>query len=225
MRCKNVGYDAVVVGAGPNGLAAAIAVARAGRSVVVLEAAETPGGGARTLELTLPGFRHDVCSALHPLAVGSPFLSELPLEAHGLEWIHPRYPVAHPLDDGSAVALERDVDTTADALTTDARAYRRVMFPLVRDWSKIASGALGPLRLPRNPVAMGRFGLRGAAVGERIRRGVDANRAGQSAVRGHRGALRRSAGVQRVSGGWSCVAGGGTCGWLAHAKGRGAEYH
>ena len=160
MGRENGGYDAVVVGAGPNGLAAAIAVARAGRSVVVLEAAETPGGGARTLELTLPGFRHDVCSALHPLAVGSPFLNTLPLEAHGLEWVHPRYPVAHPLDDGGAVVLERDVDATADALAADARAYRRVMSPLVRDWVKIANGVMGPLRLPRNPVAMGRFGLR-----------------------------------------------------------------
>ena len=153
-------YDVVVVGAGPNGLAAAIAVARAGRSVVVLEAAETPGGGARTMELTLPGFRHDVCSALHPLAVGSPFLSALPLSKHGLEWIHPRYPVAHPLDDGSAVALARDVGATADALGADAKAYRRLMSPLVRDWDKIARGALGPLRLPRNPIAMGRFGLK-----------------------------------------------------------------
>ena len=160
MGRENGGYDAVVVGAGPNGLAAAIVVAQAGRSVLVLEAAETPGGGARTLELTLPGFRHDVCSALHPLAVGSPFLNTLPLEAHGLEWVHPRYAVAHPLDDGGAVVLERDVDATADALAADARAYRRVMSPLVRDWGKIANGVMGPLRLPRNPVAMGRFGLK-----------------------------------------------------------------
>ena len=153
-------YDVVVVGAGPNGLAAAITVARAGRSVLVLEAADTPGGGARTSELTLPGFRHDVCSALHPLAAGSPFLSRLPLAEHGLEWIHPRYPVAHPLDDGSAAVLERDVGATADALDEDARAYGRLMAPLVRDWSAIASGAMGPLRLPRNPIAMGSFGLR-----------------------------------------------------------------
>ena len=150
----------MVVGSGPNGLAAAIKVAQSGHSVLVLEAAETPGGGARTAELTLPGFRHDVCSALHPLAVGSPFLSRLPLAEHGLEWIHPRYPVAHPLDDGSAVVLERNVDATADALSEDAGAYRRLMSPLVRDWDKVAQGAMGPLRLPRNPIAMGRFGLR-----------------------------------------------------------------
>ena len=161
MRHKNGDYDAVIVGAGPNGLAAAIVVAQAGCSVLVLEAADTPGGGARTLELTLPGFRHDVCSALHPLAVGSPFLGRLPLQEHGLEWIHPRYPVAHPLDDGSAAVLQRDVDATADALAEDASAYRGLMSPLVRDWSKIANGTMGPLlRMPRNPIAMGRFGLK-----------------------------------------------------------------
>ena len=152
-------YDAVVVGSGPNGLAAAITIAQAGHSVLVLEAADTPGGGARTDELTLPGFHHDVCSAIHPLAVGSPLLSTLPLAEHGLEWIHPRYPLAHPLDDGSAAVLDRDVDWTADALGNDASAYRGLMSPLVGDWYKIAAGAMGPLRLPRNPLAMGRFGL------------------------------------------------------------------
>lgn len=153
-------YDSIVVGSGPNGLAAAITIARAGFRALVLEAADTPGGGARTMELTLPGFRHDACSALHPLAVGSPFLSALPLDEHGVEWIHPRYPVAHPLDDGDAALLYRDVDATANALGDDARAYRRVMSPLVRNWGKIARGALGPVRLPRNPIVMSKFGLK-----------------------------------------------------------------
>ena len=154
------GYDAVIVGAGPNGLAAAIALALRRRSTLTLEAADTPGGGARTSELTLPGFRHDVCSAAHPLAVGSPFLKTLPLANYGLEWVHAPYPVAHPLDDGSVVLLRRSVYATADGLGVDAAAYSRLMMPLVADWDKIAAGALGPPRLPRNPMAMARFGMR-----------------------------------------------------------------
>lgn len=153
-------YDAVIVGAGPNGLAAAIALALMRRSTLTLEAADTPGGGARTRELTLPGFRHDVCSAAHPLAIGSPFLKRLPLARYGLEWIHALYPVAHPLDDGSAVLLRRSVIATAEGLGIDAAAYRNLMMPLVADWDKIAAGALAPLRLPRNPMSMARFGMR-----------------------------------------------------------------
>src|SRR3954470_7707027 len=116
-------YDAVVVGSGPNGLAAAITLARAGCSILVCEANSTIGGGARSAELTLPGFLHDVCSAVHPLAAGSPFFKTLPLEKHGLIWIQPEIPLAHPLDDGSAAALQRDVDLTAQSLGKDARAY------------------------------------------------------------------------------------------------------
>lgn len=153
-------YDAVIVGAGPNGLAAAIALALMRRSTLTLEAADTPGGGARTRELTLPGFRHDVCSAAHPLAIGSPFLKRLPLARYGLEWIHALYPVAHPLDDGSAVLLRRSVIATADGLGIDADAYRKQMMPLAADWDNIAAGALAPLRLPRNPMSMARFGMR-----------------------------------------------------------------
>jgi phytoene dehydrogenase-like protein len=156
------GYDAVVVGSGPNGLAAAIALARAGRSVCVFEVAGTVGGGMRSQALTLPGFVHDVCSAVHPLGVGSPFFRSLPLADYGLEWIQPSAPLAHPLDDGTAVMLERSVAETAGGLGPDAAAYRRLIEPLVRDWDRIAHdvlGPLGPLRPPRHPAALARFGL------------------------------------------------------------------
>lgn len=152
--------DAVVVGAGPNGLAAAIELARNGRSVVVYETADTVGGGTRSAELTLPGFVHDVCSAIHPLAAASPFFRQLPLGSYGLEWIHPSAPLAHPLDDGTAVVVERSVDATADGLGDDAGAYRRLMGPIVRDWDKIQAATTRPIaRIPRHPIALARFGL------------------------------------------------------------------
>ena len=157
---KHDSYDAVVVGGGPNGLSAAITVARTGRSVLVMEAEETVGGGVRSDELTLPGFVHDVCSSIYPLGIGSPFFNNLPLREHGLEWVHPQTPVAHPFDDGTAAVLERSVDETADALGPDANAYRRLMRPLVADWDKLADGILGPLRFPRHPLALARFGLK-----------------------------------------------------------------
>ena len=140
----NRSYDAIVVGSGPNGLAAAITVARAGHSVLVLEANETIGGGARSEELTLPGFVHDTCSAIHPLAAGSPFFSTLPLSEHGLEWIYPSASVAHPLDDGTAIVLERSVEATGEALGVDSNAYQRLMAPFVADWDKLAKNLLGP---------------------------------------------------------------------------------
>jgi phytoene dehydrogenase-like protein len=152
-------HDAVVVGSGPNGLAAAITLAQAGLSVLVLEAAETIGGGARSAELTLPGYIHDVCSAVHPLGAGSPFFRMLPLAEHGLEWIHPPAPLAHPFDDGTAATLERSVEATGETLGRDATAYRKLMAPLVADWDKLAVDLLGPLRLPpRHPLALARFG-------------------------------------------------------------------
>lgn len=157
-------YDAVVVGSGPNGLAAAITLAEAGLSVLVVEAAETVGGGMRSTGLTLPGFVHDVCSAIHPLAVASPFFKAqaAALSAAGLEMIHPPAPLAHPLDDGRAVVLERSVDDTARGLGRDADAYRRLMGPLVAGADTVFDELLAPLRpfVPRNPMAALRFGLR-----------------------------------------------------------------
>jgi phytoene dehydrogenase-like protein len=153
-------YDTIVVGSGPNGLAAAITMARAGRTVLVREAQDTIGGGTRSASLTLSGFIHDVCSAVHPLAVASPFFQSLPLADHGLEWIHPPAPLAHPLDDGTAVMLERTVEATLETLGPDAAAYRELMDPLVAQWDQLKTELLGPLRLPRRPFALARFGLR-----------------------------------------------------------------
>jgi phytoene dehydrogenase-like protein len=154
--------DAVVVGAGPNGLAAAIALARAGRSVRVLEAADTIGGGSRSAELTLPSFVHDICSAVHPHPLASPFLRELPLEEHGLELVQPELALAHPLDDGTAVAFDRSIDVTAASIGgADGDAYRKLMEPLVRDADKLLPAILGPLRPTRHPLALSRFGLLG----------------------------------------------------------------
>ena len=153
-------YDAVVVGSGPNGLAAAVELARNGRSVIVLEAEDTVGGGARSAELTLPGFVHDVGSAIHPLGYASPFFSTLPLGEHGLEWVHPPAPLAHPFDTGPAAVLERSVEETGSTLGPDAEAYRRLMTPIARDFDRLIGSLLGPPRLPRHPVALAGFGLR-----------------------------------------------------------------
>jgi len=152
--------DAIIAGAGPNGLAAAITLARAGKSVLVIEAALTAGGGTRTAELTLPGFRHDICSAVHPLAASSSFFLSMPLDRYGLEWIEPPAPLAHPLDDGTAIVLERTIEATAAGLGRDAGAYRKLMAPLVARWAEILEDLLGPLPFPpHHPVALARFGL------------------------------------------------------------------
>jgi len=153
--------DAVVVGSGPNGLAAAVALAQTGVSVRVLEARETVGGGMRTAELTLPGFRHDVCSGCHPMGVLSPFFRRLPLDEHGLTWVRPRVSVAHPLDDEPAVLLQRSVAATAEGLGGDGHAYRRRFEPFVRSPHELLEALLGPLRIPRYPVQLARFGLPG----------------------------------------------------------------
>jgi phytoene dehydrogenase-like protein len=149
----------VVIGSGPNGLAAAIMLARAGHRVTVYEAETQLGGGTRSRELTLPGFVHDLCSAVHPMAVSSPCFDQFPLAAHGLEWIHPSAPLAHPLDDGSAVMLERSVEATARGLSMDADAWTRLMAPLVSGWHDLRRDILAVPRLPRHPLLMARFGL------------------------------------------------------------------
>jgi phytoene dehydrogenase-like protein len=147
------------VGSGPNGLAAAITLAQAGCSVLVFEAKDTIGGGVRSAELTHPGFTHDICSAIHPLGVGSPFFRRLPLAQSGLTWIYPPTPVAHPLDDG-AVVLEQSIEATSAPLGQDATAYRSLMAPLVADWKKLAVDLLGPFPFPpHHPLALARFGL------------------------------------------------------------------
>ena len=150
----------MVVGSGPNGLAAAIVLAQAGISVEVRETAEIAGGGARSGELTIPGFTHDLGSAVHPLAVASPFFSTLPLADHGLKWIWPAAALAHPFDDGTAVTLERDVEATAGQLRGDAGAYRNLFGPLVKNWAVLADELLRPFRLPKHPFLLASFGLR-----------------------------------------------------------------
>ncbi|HBG06204.1 MAG: FAD-dependent oxidoreductase [Geobacteraceae bacterium GWC2_58_44] len=164
--------EVVVVGSGPNGLAAAIEMARGGFPVTLLEAAETVGGGTRTEQLTLPGYLHDICSAIHPLGAWSPFFSQLPLEQHGLRWIHPPASLAHPFDDGSAALLEREIPATAESLDPqDARAYAGLLAPLVQSWQQIAPELLAPIGFPGHPLLMARFGLhalrsaRGLAAG------------------------------------------------------------
>lgn len=152
--------EAVVIGAGPNGLAAAIVLAQAGVRVTVVERAHQIGGSCRSAELTLPGFTHDICASVFPLGIGSPFFRTLPLAEHGLQWVHPDAPLAHPLENQPAVVLDRSVDATAAALGTDGPAWRQLMSPLAQRWDELAGDLLAPLRWPKHPVALARFGLR-----------------------------------------------------------------
>jgi phytoene dehydrogenase-like protein len=185
-------YDAVVVGSGPNGLAAAVVLAEAGRSVLVVEAADRIGGGTRSEELTLPGYVHDVCSTIHALALASPLLRDLPLDRHGLDLVQPDLPLAHPLDGGRAVVLDRSVEATAARLGgRDGRAYRRLMDPLVKGADGLFADALGPARPPRHPVTMATFaagalrsaaGLAGARFGEDPARALFAGLAAHSTL-------------------------------------------
>jgi phytoene dehydrogenase-like protein len=154
-------YDAIIIGSGPNGLAAGIALAQKGLSVKVFEASDSIGGGTRTKELTLPGFHHDVCSAIHPMAVGSPFFKTLPLEEFGLEWIHPTYPLAHPLDDEPAAILHRSLHETAAELQEDGDTYKNLFASLVDRWDDLSPELLSPLNsLPSHPLLLSKFGLK-----------------------------------------------------------------
>lgn len=152
-------YDAVVVGSGPNGLAAAILLQQNGLSVLIIEGKDKIGGGLRTEELTLPGYLHDVCSAIHPLAAASPFFETLPLDQYGLEYIYPAIAAAHPFDDGTAAILKHSVQETAALLGQDGEAYTGLIQPLADSWTDIAPDVLAPLHFPKHPVSMARFGL------------------------------------------------------------------
>jgi phytoene dehydrogenase-like protein len=159
MKLEKRDYDAVVVGSGPNGLAAAISMQQNGLSILLVEGKDTIGGGMRSAELTLPGFTHDICSAIHPLAAASPYFETLPLAEHGLEFIYPEIAAAHPFDSGKAAILKQSLDDTAALLGDDANAYKSLLEPVVRDWPAIAPDVLGPLHFPKHPLAMARFGL------------------------------------------------------------------
>jgi phytoene dehydrogenase-like protein len=152
--------DAVVVGSGPNGLSAAIVLAQAGLKVTVFEANDTPGGGARSAALTLPGFTHDVCASVYPFGIASPFWKTLPLASYGLEWLVPDVMVGHPFDDGSAVVTRKSLEATASALGRDAQAYRKTVGAVAADWPRIERAVLGPPAVPRHPIALAKFGLR-----------------------------------------------------------------
>lgn len=163
-------FDAIVVGSGPNGLAAAITLQQAGLSVLIVEGKDTIGGGLRTAEVTLPGFKHDICSAIHPLAIGSPFFSTLPLKKHGLEFIFPTFAAAHPFDDGSSAILDSSIDNTAHLLRNDKKTYLHFIKPLVNNWDKIIKEILGPLSYPKHPLALAQFGVKALQPAEFIAR-------------------------------------------------------
>ena len=152
-------FDAIVVGAGPNGLAAAITLQQAGLQVLVLEGQDTIGGGLRSKQLTLPGYVHDVCSAIHPMAAASPFFAKLPLKEHGLEFIYPPVAAAHPFDDGTAAVVHHSLEHTAQLLGEDEQKYTRLLAPIVNMWPDIVDDILGPLHFPKHPLKMAKFGM------------------------------------------------------------------
>lgn len=152
-------FDAIIVGSGPNGLSAAIVLQKHGLNVLLIEGKETLGGGMRTMELTLPGFKHDICSAIHPMAASGPFFNTLPLSQYGLEFIHPEILAGHPLPDGSVTSLHRSLTETAGNLGKDKKAYLNLLKPLVDDWVTLSPDILSPLKFPKNPLKLGLFGI------------------------------------------------------------------
>lgn len=170
-------YDAIIVGSGPNGLSAAIAMQQQGLSVLLLEGKDTIGGGLRSGELTLPGFIHDICSAIHPLAAGSPFFNKLPLEQFGLTYLQPALPAAHPFDNGTAAILDASLDTTIQSLGNDGAAYRQLIAPLMKDWPLLSRDILGPLRFPDHPFLMAKFGLKGLVPATQLAKRFKGNEA------------------------------------------------
>lgn len=184
-RLEHGRYDAVVVGSGPNGLAAAITVAQTGRKVALLEANPTLGGGLRSAELTLPGFVHDLGSAVHPFGVASPFFRTLPLERYGLRWVHPELPLAHPLGGGEAAVQARSLDETAERLGRDETAYRWLFEQPVRDWGGLEREVLSPLlKVPRHPLELARFGLRGGPPATLVARSLFRDEAARALLAG-----------------------------------------
>ncbi len=159
-RAERSSYDAIVIGSGANGLSAAICLASAGMSVLILEAQSTIGGACRTLSLTLPGFKHDICSSIYPLAIGSPYFRTLPLERHGLKWIHPDYPFAHPFEDGTAVVLHRSIEKTAAYLEEDSAAYKKLFGSLNPDWDELSRALLKPAQMLSYPFGLAHFGMK-----------------------------------------------------------------
>lgn len=152
-------YDVIIIGSGPNGFAAAITLQQQGLSTLIVEGADTIGGGMRTKELTLPGFKHDVCSAIHPMAMASPFLRSLPLREYGLEFVQATYPVAHPLDNGDSGLLFNSLEETAQDLGVDGHTYKKLVLPIIDRWESLALDTMGPLHFPRHPLDLARFGL------------------------------------------------------------------
>ncbi|HMO62831.1 MAG TPA: NAD(P)/FAD-dependent oxidoreductase [Ferruginibacter sp.] len=170
-------FDAVVVGSGPNGLAAAITLQQQGLSVLLIESKNTIGGGLRTQEITLPGFKHDVCSAIHPLAAGSPFFRSLPLHQYGLQYISPPIAAAHPFDDGTAAFLHRDIVRTASQLGVDEKKYLALIEPLVKKWPLIDKDVLAPLSIPRHPMLLAGFGIHALKPASSIAAGFSTSKA------------------------------------------------